>query len=198
MLAQIGRGLSEKTIGIQTDVIFQRRCHRPVQQSRRAPRRGPHLNTPDGISYVPEDRRIFSGVTLWEDLDVAYLPLRMGGRGLDKEWAYELVPDLAWFSERKGGLLSAGQQLNLTIARTLTSSADLLLLDEPSKDFAPLIVVNIFEKHPNVERSWTVRRAGGTESAIGSVSQRPVLHPGKKRRRLLRNSGRALRQWRRP
>jgi branched-chain amino acid transport system ATP-binding protein len=109
-------------------------------------RREPHLNTRGGIGYVPEDRRVFSSLTVWENLDVAHLPSRDGGRGWDKERAFELFPDLAPFRERKGGFLSGGQQQMLTIARTLMGNVDLLLLDEPSEGLAPLIVANMIEK----------------------------------------------------
>lgn len=109
-------------------------------------RRPSHLNARDGLGYVPEERRIFGSLTVWENLDVARLPPRAGFEPWDEERVFALFPDLERFRDRPGGLLSGGQQQMLTIARTLMGNPELVLLDEPSEGVAPLIVAQIGEK----------------------------------------------------
>ena len=93
-----------------------------------------------GIGFVPEDRRIFPELSVWENLDIA----RRAGTNGKATWreaeVFALFPDLSEIRDRKGGVLSGGQQQMLTIARTLIGNPELLLLDEPSEGLAPLIV----------------------------------------------------------
>ncbi len=105
----------------------------------------PHRVARAGIGFVPEDRRIFADLTVWENLDVAQRAAQRRGR-----WTvaavFELFPVLARLRERRGGFLSGGEQQMLTIARTLMGNPDLLLLDEPSEGLAPLVVEALLAK----------------------------------------------------
>ena len=98
-----------------------------------------------GIGFVPEDRRIFAELSVWENLDVAQRAAARPGRWTI-EAVFELFPVLARLRDRQGGYLSGGEQQMLTIARTLMGNPELLLLDEPSEGLAPLVVAMLLDK----------------------------------------------------
>ncbi|HXX34638.1 MAG TPA: ABC transporter ATP-binding protein [Thermodesulfobacteriota bacterium] len=98
-----------------------------------------------GMGYVPDDRRIFPDLTLFENLELAR---RLSSKG-KSQWTFEKIYDLfplfVELNQRKGIQLSGGEQKMLAIGRALMKNPDLLLLDEPSEGLAPLIVQNLAE-----------------------------------------------------
>ncbi len=95
-----------------------------------------------GIGYVPQGRDIFPGLTVWENLNVS---LRAGNVGDDNrlDEVFELFPVLKEMLKRKGGVLSGGQQQQLSIARALLLNPKLLILDEPTEGIQPSIIDQI-------------------------------------------------------
>jgi branched-chain amino acid transport system ATP-binding protein len=93
-----------------------------------------------GLGYVPEERRIFSDLTILENLEVG----RQGARNDAPSWTvkdlFELFPNLWERRHNRGKAMSGGEQQMLTIAKTLMGNPKLLLLDEPSEGIAPVIV----------------------------------------------------------
>jgi branched-chain amino acid transport system ATP-binding protein len=93
-----------------------------------------------GLGWVPEDRRIFTDLSVRENLAVARQPPRAGAPTWTEDKLYALFPNLAAMPDRAGGRMSGGEQQMLTVARTLMGNPFVVLLDEPSEGVAPLIV----------------------------------------------------------
>jgi branched-chain amino acid transport system ATP-binding protein len=93
-----------------------------------------------GLGWVPEDRRIFTDLTVLQNLEVG----RQAARGQSAPWTvqrlFELFPNLAAMPDRPGASMSGGEQQMLTVARTLMGNPQLVLFDEPSEGVAPVIV----------------------------------------------------------
>jgi branched-chain amino acid transport system ATP-binding protein len=91
-----------------------------------------------GVGYVPEDRDVFSGLTVDENLRLA-----VRGRNPRYELVYDLFPELRARGSQRAGTLSGGQQQMVAIARALLNENALLLVDEPTKGLAPLLVSDV-------------------------------------------------------
>ncbi len=114
----------------------------------------PHEIARLGVGYVPEDRGIFTQLTVEENLQVA--ERNRGNLRQRSGRIFDLFPDLYRFRHRRAGLLSGGQQQMLAIARVMVNPNRLLLVDEPSKGLAPILVRNVGEALREVAREATV------------------------------------------
>lgn len=105
----------------------------------------PHVAARLGLGFVPEDRRVFTDLTVMENLEVGKQPERRWSDGTaapvwTAERLFKLFPNLGEMPNRLGGRMSGGEQQMLTVARTLMGNPYLVLLDEPSEGVAPVIV----------------------------------------------------------
>ena len=105
----------------------------------------PHVAARLGLGFVPEDRRVFTDLTVMENLEVGKQPERHWPDGTaapmwSPERLFKLFPNLGEMPNRLGGRMSGGEQQMLTVARTLMGNPYLVLLDEPSEGVAPVIV----------------------------------------------------------
>ena len=98
-----------------------------------------------GLGYVPEDRRIFTDLTVFENLEVGRRPASQGRDAWTPERLFAVFPNLAEMRNRRASAMSGGEQQMLTIARTLMGNPDAVLLDEPSEGLAPVIVEQMAE-----------------------------------------------------
>ena len=109
----------EETSGLQTHEIIRR-----------------------GVAYVPEDRDVFAGLTVEENLRLA----ERAGSALRYELVYELFPELKTRAAQRAGTLSGGQQQMVALSRALLNADNrILLIDEPTKGLAPLVVRNVVD-----------------------------------------------------
>jgi branched-chain amino acid transport system ATP-binding protein len=108
-----------------------------------------------GLGYVPEERRIFRGLTVAENLDAARQPARSGQSSWDEKGVLKLFPRLEGMLRRRADSLSGGEQQMLAIARTLMTNPILLLLDEPSEGLAPIVVEQMRERLTALKETGT-------------------------------------------
>ena len=108
-----------------------------------------------GIGYVPEDQGIFAGLTVEENMKVA---IQRENEETNKRLDYilNLFPDLKKFWKKPGGLLSGGQKQMLSIARAYVNDNQLLLIDEPSKGLAPIVVEKVMESILQMKDQTTI------------------------------------------
>lgn len=107
------------------------------------------------IGYVPEDQAIFNGLTVEENLRVAMR--KEDEAAMERqEYVLNLFPDLKKFWKKDGGYLSGGQKQMLAMARAFVNEAELLLIDEPSKGLAPIIVEKVMEALVEMKKETTI------------------------------------------
>ena len=122
--------------------------HRPIAggaitlDGRDISRLKPYDRARGGIAYVPQGREIFPLLTVRENLETGYAPVRRADRHVPPE-VFEIFPVLRSMLNRRGGDLSGGQQQQLAIGRALTTRPKLLVLDEPTEGIQPSIIKDI-------------------------------------------------------
>lgn len=136
----------------------------------------PHHIARLGLGYVPEERRIFSDLTVLENLETGRQPAREGMPAWTPERLFELFPNLGNMPRRRGQHMSGGEQQMLTVARTLMGNPRLVLLDEPSEGVAPIIV----EQMANVvaslkQQGLAVLLSEQNEQFVERVSDRTLV-----------------------
>jgi len=112
----------------------------------------PHVACRRGIGYAPEERRIFTDLTVMENLEVGTRPSHEGLTAWTLEPCFHIFPNLAEMRNRPGGQMSGGEQQMLTIARTLMGNPKLIVLDEPSEGLAPVIVQQMTSTNHELKR----------------------------------------------
>ncbi|MBS0302653.1 MAG: ATP-binding cassette domain-containing protein [Proteobacteria bacterium] len=149
VVALVGRNGAGKSSTLKSIAgLMPRAAGRIDFLGRRIDGQPPHRIARAGLGYVPEDRRIFTDLTVRENLEVGrQRPRHWPGGQAAPHWTPEalfaLFPNLGEMPQRPGGRMSGGEQQMLTVARTLMGQPYLVLLDEPSEGVAPLIVAQM-------------------------------------------------------
>ena len=108
-----------------------------------------------GIGYVPEDQGIFGDLTVEENIKVAMR--KEDDAALERqEYVLNLFPDLKTFWKKEGGHLSGGQKQMLAMARAFVNDSELLLIDEPSKGLAPIVIEKVMEAIAEMKKKTTI------------------------------------------
>ena len=158
VVALIGRNGAGKSSTLKAIMgLMPRRTGRVMFAGHDLSHAEPYQAARVGLGYVPEDRRIFTDLTVLENLQLGVQPARALADGhaappwsLDKIFA--LVPNLADMQQRPASHMSGGEQQMLTVARTLMGNPWLVLLDEPSEGVAPVIVEQMGEMIVSLKR----------------------------------------------
>jgi branched-chain amino acid transport system ATP-binding protein len=119
----------------------------------RIDRLAPHEIARLGLGYVPEDRRIFTDLSVAENLEVGRQLPRPAAPSWSEERLYALFPALGAMRDRRGDRMSGGEQQMLAIARTLAGNPKAILLDEPSEGLAPLVVNAVIKAIEELKRA---------------------------------------------
>ena len=185
LLCVVGPNGAGKTTLINTLAgILRARAGRIVFEGNDITQLAPHRFCEAGIAIVPEGRRLFTGMSVLENLELgSYLPAAKAQRKQSLEAAIELFPVLKEKLAAPAGELSGGQQQMVAIARALMARPRLLLLDEPSLGLSPLIVHDMFA---------AIRRINAEGMSVLMVEQNVVMAMGVSTRAYVLEEGRIV------
>jgi len=146
VVALLGRNGAGKTTTMKTAMqLVRAKSGSIVFAGEDISRWPPYKVARSGMCYVPEERRIFTDLTVLENLEVGRQRPRPGVPHWSTDFLFELFPNLQERRHNRGKALSGGEQQMLTIARSLMGNPRLLLFDEPSEGIAPVIVEQMAE-----------------------------------------------------
>ena len=131
-----------------------------------------------GVGFVPDDRRIFPDLTVRQNLLLAKRGKEGSIWNLDR--IYDLFPKLKYMESHMGGHLSGGEQQMLTIARTLMTNPDLLLLDEPGEGLAPLVIKTMEQQLGEIKKLGITLLICEHNVGAGHGPERPGLCHGQR------------------
>jgi branched-chain amino acid transport system ATP-binding protein len=155
VVALLGRNGAGKSTTFRSIIgLVEQRTGHIVFEGRDISNQPTHAIVRGGLGYVPEERRIFTDLTVEENLEVGRQPARPNAPIWDRDKLFALFPNLGEMRGRQGGRMSGGEQQMLTIARTLMGNPSLVLLDEPSEGLSPKIVEQM------VDAILTMKEAG--------------------------------------
>src|ERR1700716_53023 len=146
VVALLGRNGAGKSTTFRSIVgLVEQRTGRIIFEGKDVSDQPTHSIVSRGLGYVPEERRIFTDLTVEENLEVGRQPVRASARHWTREKLFALFPNLGEMRGRPGGRMSGGEQQMLTIARTLMGNPSLVLLDEPSEGLSPKILEHMVD-----------------------------------------------------
>ena len=134
--------------------------------------RATHKVAASGIAYIPEDREIFSMLSVKENLELA---ARGKGHGEQYKFIHSLFPELNTRAAQRAGTLSGGQQQMLSIARVLLNQNEIILVDEPTKGLAPKLVTEVADALSHVAQDETMLLVEQNLALVKRIAQNVVV-----------------------